>query len=83
MIDYLARQNSDALVVGWALSMMLLAFAAIALAGIAMWTGSVLAAVLTVALLVVFWVPTVLLILVSKKQETWSKGARLWGEADD
>lgn len=83
MIDYLARQDSDLLVVSWALSMLLLALTAIGLATVAMWTGSMLAAVLTAILLIVFWIPTVLLILVSMRQNAWSKNARLWPDDEN
>lgn len=83
MIDSLARHDSDLLVVGWCLSTLFLALAAIGLAGIAMWTGSTLAVVLTAVVFVVFWGPTVMLILVSMRQDAWSENMRLWPDDEN
>lgn len=64
------KEYTDNLVIGWMLSTLFLALGIVAMGTIAMLTLNPLVIGLTVVLMLVFWLPTVLLILISVRQNS-------------
>lgn len=64
------KEYTDNLVIGWMLSTLFLALGIVAMGTIAMLTLNPLVIGLTVVLMLVFWLPTALLILISVRQNS-------------
>lgn len=69
MIKYLARQDADLLVIGWALTTLFLALATVAIGGVAAWLRSVPMAIVAVVVFLAQLAPTVVLVMVSIHQK--------------